>query len=130
MGVGGADSTHGILFMNEMLLRLRTRDNSSFGFAPGDGAQAGDARHMRTTRMLSPASALLWSEGAVGVDFVLELGEKSFSRGGGEFAGIMPRVCDVGPDPATLGHLLRVERKGNQNRGSRRAHKNAPLLIP
>jgi hypothetical protein len=51
----------------------------SFGLAASDCAQSRNARHVRSAGMLGPAFALLYRKHSVGIDFVLELGEKGFA---------------------------------------------------
>jgi hypothetical protein len=68
---------------------------------------------MGAPRMFCPATALLGGQRTVRVNFTFELGEKRLASSGGQLARIVTRVSDVGPDPATEGHLFGVNFQAN-----------------
>jgi hypothetical protein len=63
---------------------------------------------MGASRVFCPATPFLGRQATVGVNFTFELGEKRLASAGGQLARIVTRVSDVGPDPATEGHLFGV----------------------
>lgn len=73
--------------------------------AAGQDAEAGQAREVRGTQVGCPPPTLVSRQHPVGVDRALEARQEGGPRRGGQHLGVVPRVEQVGTDPASQGQI-------------------------